>query len=123
MTNKSRRKSTGKTVVEEIGTRELAELRDVVELQGRRPDLIINRVPKDELRLFKKIAKHSFNGDYGMLLKFLLQYYIHDEKWMDLLRRVIALESIVESGVSDNVDATEEIPILNMLDGTSVKLK
>ena len=75
--------------------------------QDKRPDLIINRVPKQQLRLFKIISKEEFNGDYGITIKQLVDYYINDVKYMSLLDRVLQMDerlSIMESTRQDIKD-------------------
>jgi hypothetical protein len=66
------------------------------------PDLVINRVPKKELEWFKKTANDEFEGDYGMLLKWLIQGYMPPEelflqqKIEELENRINRLESVRE---------------------------
>ena len=39
------------------------------------PDLVIQRVPGKTNKAFKQFAKEDFCGDYGMTLKFLMDFY------------------------------------------------
>jgi len=41
----------------------------------RRPDLVIDRVPEKIRVMFKELAKEDFCNDYGMTLKFLVDFY------------------------------------------------
>lgn len=44
-------------------------------VEKNKPDLIINRVPAKTLEMFKKYAREEFCEDYGMCLKWLLDFY------------------------------------------------
>jgi len=58
------------------------QIQKVEEMQKRfsnLPDLVIRRVPRKELEWFKAYAHEEFEGDYGMLLKWLCQGYMPPE--------------------------------------------
>lgn len=44
-------------------------------INKNKPDLIINRVPPKSLTEFKQFANEEFSSDYGMALKWLLDFY------------------------------------------------
>lgn len=44
-------------------------------IEKNKPALIVNRVPKKALALFKELAREEFESDYGMCLKWLLDFY------------------------------------------------
>jgi hypothetical protein len=41
----------------------------------KQPDLVINRIPEDILKWFNEKAQKEFCGDYGMLIKWLVDSY------------------------------------------------
>lgn len=58
--------------------------------------LRIARVPAKTFERFVALAKEEFADDYGMTLKFLLDYYESVEKWIRL--RMLELEKGVLNG-------------------------
>ena len=66
-------------------------------LMDHKPDLTIYRVPKKTLDMFKMLAKEEFSSDYGMTLKSILDYTIHDQKFQELSQRITILEERVFS--------------------------
>ncbi|RLC29870.1 MAG: hypothetical protein DRH37_06625 [Deltaproteobacteria bacterium] len=66
-------------------------------LKDHKPDLSISRVPKKTLEIFKQLAKDEFANDYGMTLKYLVDYAIRDAKYMELSQRLLILEEKVLS--------------------------
>ena len=42
----------------------------------KKPDLVIDRVPEKANQVFKEFAREEFCNDYGMTLKFLLDFYL-----------------------------------------------
>ena len=61
-------------------------------LMDHKPDLTIYRVPKKTLEMFKIFAKEEYANDYGMCLKSLIDYTIHDQKFQELSQRITVLE-------------------------------
>ena len=64
--------------------------------------LVVRRIPKKALETFKKVAYEEFEGDYGMYIKFLQDFYLglvptgweHLEAGLNNLNeRLTALES------------------------------
>lgn len=50
------------------------------ELKERvKPDLVINRVPKKELKWFREWADEEFEGDWGFAFKWICQGYMMPE--------------------------------------------
>lgn len=90
----------------------LSELRTYLR---RRPDLVINRVPRKELAWFKQWAQDEFEDNWGFAFKYLCQGYMPPEltdlqNQVDALQqRIVALENREQSG--ENVRA----PIRNVL--------
>ncbi len=64
--------------------------------------------------MFKKIAKEEFANDYGMTLKWLLDYAIQDFKYQELSRRLLILEEKI---------LTEEEKPIKTLSGRVIKKK
>ena len=53
------------------------KIQEIREKIFNKPDLIINRVPKNTLERFKELASNDeFSKDYGFTLKFLMDFYI-----------------------------------------------
>jgi len=53
---------------------EIKQIRDKI---FNKPDLVINRVPKNTLLRFKELASNDeFSQDYGFALKFLMDFYL-----------------------------------------------
>ena len=61
-------------------------------IQEHKPDLSISRVPEKTLEIFKQLAKEEFANDYGMCLKYLVDYAIRDAKYQELSQRLLILE-------------------------------
>jgi len=79
------------------------------EFKRNQPSLFIARVPEPTLSLFKDIARTEYSGDYGMFLKGLLDYYINDIRYNDLLVRLFSIEEkvdklYIETGLSSKSD-------------------
>jgi hypothetical protein len=85
------------------------------EIRRQRPNLVINRVPDEELRIFKDISNTEFNGDYGITLKFLVNYFINDLKFVELHQRIAALEMFVQKSSKLN-----NVKDIKMLDGSNM---
>jgi len=64
-------------------------------LKDHKPDLSISRVPAKTLEIFKQLAKEEFCSDYGMTLKYLVDYAIRDAKYQELSQRLLILEEKV----------------------------
>lgn len=79
-----------------------------------KPDLTIYRVPQKTLEVFKRLAKEEFANDYGMALKYLLDYAIQDAKFQELSQRLLRLE--------EKILTTQERTI-KTLSGRVIKLK
>jgi len=68
----------------------VSKVRELIE--RHKPDLKISRVPPKTLKVFKEIADEEFCGDYGMCLKWLVDYAIEDLKYVNLVERILRLE-------------------------------
>ncbi len=55
----------------------------------------ISRVPEKTLEIFKRLALEEFCNDYGMTLKWLVDYAIQDLKYLELSKRIAILEEKV----------------------------
>lgn len=73
-------------------------------LKGRNPDLVITRFPQKAKVRFLDLAHEDFSGDYGMTLKFLLDF--HDGIILNGNERV--LEEI--DGIKNRLSKLEEEP-------------
>ena len=89
------------------------------DIKRHRPDLVMNRVPEEELRVFKEMSNIEFNGDYGITLKFLINYFINDLKFVELHERVAYLEGFVEK-LSKSVIRSDSAKDIKMCDGSSI---
>jgi len=79
----------------------------------RKPDLTISRVPEKALILFKNIAKEHYANDYGLFLKALLDYFVMDIKYQDMLERIMYIEELLDGAdISDNKNE-KKIKLLN----------
>lgn len=87
-----------------------------------KPDLVINKVPKDVLINFKSFAESNFNGDYGFTLKWLWDFYL--PKNYDLEKRVETLESAIGGLLNkqETDDSDTEIKTIKLGNGKTLKL-
>jgi len=95
---------------------EKEKMREQLLKQG--PVLTMNRVPKETVETFKKIADDQFESDYGMCLKYIL------DRW-------ILLEELIQSALFSNILARhehrlsqlegEKKPVIKTLSGREVK--
>lgn len=77
--------------------------------------LHINRLPINTKRLFRKIAETEFEGDYGMLLKYLLDREVIHER-IDLIEhRIFNIES------NNTTTKEDEKKPIKMCDGRTIK--
>lgn len=81
-------------------------------IKEHKPDLSISRVPPNTLETFKKLATSEFCNDYGMTLKWLVDYITQDIKYLELSRRIAILE--------EKILVSEEKPI-KLLNGRIIK--
>jgi len=102
------------------GIKKLQELKE--EVEKYRPDLVINKVPKGELKLFKELCKDEFDGNYGMGLKFLVMDFLNDVKYTDCVIRLQNLESIVKNIEYDNSNQKPSSDDIKTLDGNIIKV-
>lgn len=72
----------------------------------------MSRVPQNTLEAFKQLSKEEFANDYGMCLKWLIDYFIQDLKYLELSKRIAVLE--------EKILVEEEKPI-RMLSGRIIK--
>jgi len=87
-----------------------------------KPDLVINKVPKDVLTSFKAYADSNFNGDYGFTLKWLWDFHL--PKNYDLEKRVEQLESAIGTLLNkqENTEDNTEIKTIKLGNGKTLKL-
>ena len=78
--------------------------------------MIINKVPKGELKIFKELARGEFSGDYGMTLKFLTMSFYEDVRYNDCLIRLQNLEQAYD----EFINSKEPNNIIRSLDGTII---
>ena len=83
-------------------------------IKKHKPDLSISRVPPKTLEIFKQLAKEEFCNDYGMTLKYLVDYAIQDLKYQELSRRIAVLEEKL---------LTQRERVIKTLSGKVIKLK
>jgi len=96
----------------------LGRIHDNTQSTSRRPDLIFSRVPQKTRDAFILLANKEFCGDYGMLLKWLMDG-IPSETMEEILNRMDELEmrmNDIESTPRNEEEDTE--PKRRMLDGT-----
>lgn len=74
----------------EIDVKKTQELRDIIRKQQE--GFYMNRVPDETKRIFKQLAEESFCGDFGLLLKTLVDYYVGDMKYAYLFDKLNMLE-------------------------------
>ena len=93
------------------------------ELDRSRPDLVINKVPKEALKLFKDLSREEFHGDYGVALRSLIEYYANDIKYIALLERVEALENAIGELTDSLVTESKEdkVGTIRALDGSIIR--
>lgn len=96
------------------GKEALDELKETDKNLGEfKPDLVINKIPKGELKLFKEMAHREFNGDYGIAMKFFVNYYVGDVKTKLILEEIQAIKEHI--GMYDSADSA-----ITMLDGSKL---
>ncbi len=78
-------------MVEKLETDRISSVRELI--RRNKPDLSISRVPPKTLKTFKQIAEEEFCGDYGMTLKWLVEYAMNDLKYVQIMERIMRLES------------------------------
>lgn len=82
---------------EELRKKKLDELREHLK---RKPDLVINRVPRKELAWFKEWSKEEYEDDYGFSFKALCTGFMPPENTQllmeidELKKRVLVLEKM-----------------------------
>lgn len=90
-------------------------------LQENRDSIHISRIPSKVREKFIDLAEEEFCGDYGMLLKWLMDDIVGQEskiiisKIEELESRIVALES--------NKEPVKEVKARRMCDGTERKVK
>lgn len=82
-------------------------------IEDHKPALSISRVPEKTLEIFKELAKEEFCNDYGMCLKYLIDYAIQDMKYLELSKRIAILEEKI---------LTEKEKTIKTLSGRIIKL-
>jgi len=74
-------------------------------LKDRKPDLVINTVPKDALEKFKKLAEEHFENHYGFALKWLIDMYLPQN--LEILGRLEEIEARLDA--LENKPESEQI--------------
>ena len=88
------------------------------QLKKKKPQLVINKVPKDTLTWFIKLADERFDGDRGWALRWLKDMYVPEsqmlwDKLAEFEARLVELENQAK-----NLTKTKKI---KMVDGSERK--
>lgn len=87
-------------------------------------DILINRVPKSTKKAFIKLANEEFCGDYGFLLKWLMDDILSADTKMILAKiseheqRIANLEQMISNKDAERLSNTER-----MVDGSIRRVK
>jgi len=92
-------------------------------LKKIKPDLIINRVPKKALELFKRLAEEEFEKDYGMALKWLLDFYFGFLGKGHERAEAMAVEALEEIAVLKAKPEDKEKKVIKFCDGREKVIK
>mgnify|MGYP000070604309 CR=1 FL=1 len=100
-------------------------VKQLKEVLNKSRQLRISRVPAKTREAFIEIADEHFEGDYGMLLKWLLEealeYQNMKEKLIDLGSIDARLRAVEEAVKISQANADKKV--IKLLDGSSIPLK
>ncbi len=84
------------------------ELKEIAKKVFNNPNsgLSISRLPKKTKEVFINLAEEDFCNDYGMTLKFLLDYYTNNE---EIIKRIDKLEQKEESKEIKTLDGSVKV--------------
>ena len=95
------------------GKEAVKEVKEVIE--KFKPSLVINRVPRKTLKEFKDWAKEDFEGDYGMALKWLMDFFKGILGKGHERAEALAMQALEE--IAEMKQAPEEEKAITMVDG------
>jgi hypothetical protein len=86
------------------------------------PDLVIKRVPKKELEWFRKISYEEYEGDYGMLLKRLIEISFEYYEMKATMLNLIDLLSTKEKQLLSKEPRETEKKVIKMGSGREIEI-